>query len=325
MTEYVWPRTLVIPPKPPKLVYLDLNHWIALAKAHAGHKEGARFRNALSACEDALDRRAAIFPISDTIYMEISKIGRYRQRRSLREVIERVSRFLVVTSRSLVSAHEIEALLDTLVGPNPGVVNTMSYIDWGVGRAFGMVGGFRIRSIETGEDVTDQARLQHPEGRAEFDRRLIAAELELNRRTLDGPTPEEEPELRKSGWVPYGGFEVMDQRARQEIDQVARFDADPRWRKGRVRDVVAARELMIEINESLSQSLSQRRATLDSLFPNYGDASGVFDAEPVKRSETRPHEIFCISSSGFGLLIQARPGSGGGVGARRTNRSGWAA
>jgi len=50
-----------------------------------------------------------------------------------------------------------------------------------------------------------------------------------------------------------------------------------------------------------------------------------FGLEPVKPPETRPHEIFCASSSSLGLLIQAGPGSGGGVGARRTKRSGWAA
>ena len=54
----------------------------------------------------------------------------------------------------------------------------------------------------------------------------------------------------------------------------------------------------------------------------------IFDKlepEPVKSPETRPHEIFCASSSPLGLLIQAGPGNGGGVGARRTKRSGWAA
>lgn len=52
---------------------------------------------------------------------------------------------------------------------------------------------------------------------------------------------------------------------------------------------------------------------------------GFQGSEPVKSPETRPHEIFCVASSSLGLLIQAGPGSGGGVGARRTNRSGWAA
>jgi len=38
--SYVWPQTLRLPPRPLKLVYLDLNHWVALAKAMAGHSDG---------------------------------------------------------------------------------------------------------------------------------------------------------------------------------------------------------------------------------------------------------------------------------------------
>jgi hypothetical protein len=132
--SYVWPQTLRWPTPPPKLVYLDLNHWIALAKALAGHRDGKSHEDVLSACIRAVERGSAIFPISDTIYFEISKIGPHRQRRDLREVIEKVSRYFVVTARSVISAHEIEALLDRIVGPNPEPINTMDYLDWGVAR-----------------------------------------------------------------------------------------------------------------------------------------------------------------------------------------------
>ena len=37
---YVWPRSLALPARPPLLVYLDLNQWIALAKALSGHAHG---------------------------------------------------------------------------------------------------------------------------------------------------------------------------------------------------------------------------------------------------------------------------------------------
>jgi len=40
--SYGWPQTLRLPSRPPKLVYLDLNQWIALAKAMAGHRDGER-------------------------------------------------------------------------------------------------------------------------------------------------------------------------------------------------------------------------------------------------------------------------------------------
>src|SRR5438552_849428 len=133
---FVWPRTLVVPPRPPKLVYLDLNQWIALAKASAGHRDGMKFQGALNTCVAAAESGRAVFPISDSIYFEVLKIGPHRQRYDLREVIEKVSGYKVVTSRSVVSDHEIEALLDELVGPNPRPINSMDYLDWGVARAF---------------------------------------------------------------------------------------------------------------------------------------------------------------------------------------------
>jgi hypothetical protein len=54
--------------------------------------------------------------MSDTVYFEISTIVPYRQRHDLREVIEKVSRYMVVTSRLVISVHEIEALLNRFGG-----------------------------------------------------------------------------------------------------------------------------------------------------------------------------------------------------------------
>lgn len=276
---YVWPESLRPPPRPPKIVYLDLNHWIALAKALSGHPDGKDSRPALERCVDAVARGVTVFPISDTIYFEISKIRRYRQRRDLREVIERISQYMVVTSRPVVSTHEIEAVLDALVGPNPNPINSMNYLDWGVSRAFGRVGGFTVRSSD-GADVTAQARLMYPGGPEVFDSLFAEAELELNRRVIDGPTPEEEPQLRDYGWNPVAAFEGARRRAEQELDQVKRFDVNPSWRRGRIRDVVAAREIVIEINDPLSRGLAERGATLEDVFPQPEDTRRAFDSMP---------------------------------------------
>lgn len=276
---YVWPRTLRLPARPPKLVYLDLNHWIGLAKALSGHPDGEADSEVLPACLRALEDRTAVFPISSTIYIEISKIGQYRQRRDLREVIEQVSRYMVVTSRSVVATHEIEAVLDGIVGPNPHPINTMDYLDWGVARAFGMVGGFRVKSIG-GEDVTEEVRSSYRDGPEAFDAIHAAAELGLNRCVIDGPSPDEEPELRELGWNPTSAFEIAEQRAAQELEQVQRFDRDPRWRRGRIRDVVATREILIEINDILFKGLAARGATLDAMFPEPEHARRALDPMP---------------------------------------------
>jgi hypothetical protein len=276
---YTWPTTLERQPSPPKLVYLDLNHWIAFAKAHAGHPDGECHQEALTAVSSATARGVAAFPISDVIYTEVSKIASYRQRHALREVIERVSRYMVVTSRTVIATHEIEAMLDTLFGSSAHPINRMAYLDWGVARAFGKVGGFRVRTA-TGEDVTGKARETWKDGPDAFDALFAAAELELQRRTLDGPSPDEEEHMRELGWDPYSAMEVTERRATQEIEQVARFDADPSWRRGRIRDVIAAREILIEINETMSKGMLDRGVALDDAFASADTARRAFDSMP---------------------------------------------
>jgi hypothetical protein len=277
--NYVWPTTLLLPPRRVKLVYLDLNHWVALAKAFTAHRDGGQYKETLAACIEAVDRGAAVFPISDSIYFEVSKIKQHRQRRDLREVIERVSRFTVVTARSVITVHEIESLLDRVVGPNPQPINGMNYIDWGVARAFGVVGGFRVKSHD-GTDVTDEVRLRHPPGPEAFDQTLSKAELEFNRQPLEGPTAEEEPQLRELGWKPESSIETSRRRALQEVEQVDRLNDDPVWRRGRLRDVVAAREVLIEINSPLARGLSERSVTLEDFLSSVKDAPRAFDSMP---------------------------------------------
>lgn len=63
--------------------------------------------------------------------MEVAKIGQYRQRRDLRDVIEQVSQYRVITSRVIIANHEVEALLDVLIGPSTRPINAMDYLDWG--------------------------------------------------------------------------------------------------------------------------------------------------------------------------------------------------
>jgi hypothetical protein len=234
----------------------------------------------LAACLDATDRKAVIFPLSDSLYFEISKIGQYRQRRNLREVIERVSGFMVVTSRSVVSIHEIETLLDERVGPSREPINEMTYIDWGVMRALGKHGGLDFFDKETGENVTEQARATFPGGPDAFDRWVWEAHVGLNRHVLDGPTPEEEGEMRAFGWDPRSAFEVAERRAQQEIEQVARFDRDPKWRRGRIRDVIAAREVAIELWEHVGRGLHDRDATVDDVFRDRDDTVRAWDSLP---------------------------------------------
>lgn len=280
-TGYHRPTSLILHERPPKLVYLDLNHWVEFSKAMAGHPGGEPYREALDACLDAVERRTALFPLADATYMEVSRIASYRQRRDLADVMQALSRFVVITSRSLIADHEVEALLDRVVGPRPEPIAQVAYLDWGVARAFGRMGGWRMRDKETGEDVTDWVRSTHPLGHEGFDAVLADAELRLNRQIIEGPSsPEDEADLKRRGYSPYTAYEHAKRRAQQEIEQAQRLAAEPEWRRGRIRDVIAANEVVVELLDKFTRGLVARGRTSKEVFADAAAAREAFAEMP---------------------------------------------
>lgn len=269
-----------MPPSSVRLVYLDLNQWIMLSKAMAEHRDGERHRGALEACLGAATAGSAVFPLSDSTYGEVAKIGSRRQRRDLREVMEELSGFYVVMSRPDIAAHEVERLLDDELGPSPSPVNRMAYLDRGVARAFGLVGGFKVYDGK-GTDVTDDARDSFPGGPDAFDAAFAEAQLQLERGVLEGPSSlEEEAQLRANGWRPGGSVGVDERRLEQETAQVLVFDSNQYLRRQRLRSVITLRELVIEMNGALSRGLADRGAVLDDLGSTVEERQEMFDSLP---------------------------------------------
>lgn len=278
--SYLWPHTLLMPVRPPKIVYLDLNHWITLAQVVSGSRDGRKDREILNFCLTSVDNGSAIYPISLSIYTEILKTKNHQIRQNLRRIIEGLSQYMVVTNRFVVATHEIEALLDKMVGPNPVPVNTMDYLDWGVYRAIGMDGGIRVKS-GGGEDVTAAVRQSFADGPKAFDRIVNDARLELNRQMLDGPPPDEQLELRRQGYNPEAILEHYEIEATNEAEWARLLDKNPGWRRGRLSDLVSAREVAFQINSILKRGCDERSVdSLQSLFPSVDDARNAFNSMP---------------------------------------------
>ena len=116
----VWPPLLELPPADKLVVYLDLNHWIGLSQALAGHPKGAANGTVLEACRAARSAGKALFVLSGTIYAEVQKIRDPMQRRRLAEVMEELTDFSTLVSRVVVMELEFSALLDPVAKlPNP--------------------------------------------------------------------------------------------------------------------------------------------------------------------------------------------------------------
>ena len=93
-TEYVWPEYL-IRPSDVRLVYLDLNHWVSLAKAAVGHRDGLEYVSALASLREAKVSGDYDFPLSLTHIMELAANKQHRQRRDVAGVMEELSGFTV--------------------------------------------------------------------------------------------------------------------------------------------------------------------------------------------------------------------------------------
>ena len=178
----------------------------------------------------------------------MAKIRSESQRARLAEVMWELSGLTTILSRPSIMRMELDRSLSDLVGPADGLLDPLPLLGFGSAWAFGRV-GWRLRSDE--QDLTDEL-----EGDALASFRFLIAKAE--RRILAGPTDDEIPALKKTGWDPYAGLRVAEQRALEEAEQAKRFDADPRWRRGRIRDVILARELAIELFDMLREALTWR-------------------------------------------------------------------
>jgi hypothetical protein len=189
--------------------------------------------------------------------MEIAGITNARQRKDVAAVMEEFSGFTTILSRAVIMKLEIEAVLDEMVGPREQPFETLPLLGFGVGPSLGLAGGLRFRN-ESGEDKTAEARADWPEGPEEFDRKMDEMNHYVEREVLRGPADEQVEQLRADGWDPDVARRDAAERAAAEQAQVANFDNDPRWRRGRLRDVVAARHLLIDLNTPTSTALAAR-------------------------------------------------------------------
>lgn len=277
--SYSWPKTLRVP-RDRKIIYLDLNHWITLAKALSGQHAERRDQNILEQLLHAVDHSFVVFPLSLQIYVEVLKISQHRRRSDLRKVIERLGRFTVVTNRDVITTHEIEAMLDDLVGPKRNPIRPMNYLDWGFLRALGMRGGFKVFTRE-GEDVTSAVRQRFSNGSEEFDRNLQEFDIKLNRKIIDGPSPDNETEFRAAGYHPELILEHYTQQAIAEDEWARLLDQEPRWRRGRLRDVISAHEVCYHINELLWSAANARGLrSLEDIVGGVENPRRAFDAMP---------------------------------------------
>ena len=258
----VWPPLLELPPADKLVVYLDLNHWIGLSQALAGHPKGAAHGDVLEACRAAHSSGRGLFVLSGTIYAEVQKIKDPMQRRRLTEVMEELTGFSTLVSRVVMMELEFSALLDPVAKiPNP--LSKTPLVGLGIRHAFGIRSGFSI--MGPSGDETESFRQRY--GAEAFDAFMADAMLKMERSILRGPADaNEENALRALGYKPEGPAAVAESRAEQEREFKRILDADPKSRRGRLNDFVSARELTIEFQNIRPRTLEERGLVLTDMM-----------------------------------------------------------
>lgn len=257
----IWPPLLDLPPEDKLIVYLDLNHWIGLSQASAGHPKGGAHSDVLEACRAAHSAGTALFVLSGTIYAEV-QIKDPMQRRRLAEVMEELTDFSTLVSRVVVMELEFSALLDPVAKlPNP--LSKAPLIGRGIRHAFGVRSGFSI--MGPFGDETESFRESY--GAEAFDAFIADAMLRMERSILRGPVDEDdENELRTLGYKPEGPTAVAESRAEQEREFKRILDGDPKSRRGRLDDFVSARELVVEFQNIRPRALEERGLSLTDVM-----------------------------------------------------------
>ena len=236
-------------------VYLDLNHWISLAKARVGRPDGASFNPCLDLLVAAVGSGKVIVPLGLTHYMEVANITDVRQRADIANVMAVLSGFTTVAARKHRLRCEVAQALHQRLG-RPVFPERLNPFGCGLAFALGVSDGpaGRVRSAGNAP-----ATMSEP-FRAELEFRLNqAAEYLL----LRGPAPEDlaampEYDLRAVQ-------ALAEARAAHEQALFELLQTDPADKR-RLGDIAHARGLYWELGPKLPELLAPAGLSVESFF-----------------------------------------------------------
>ena len=261
--DLVWAS--VMRPRIP-LVYLDLNTIIYIAKALRGDKNvPAGYRELYDSVMLAKVEQRAMFPLGGSHLWEVTKITDPKQRQLLAQVMEAFSDFNYLPGRVTIAELEFDAGIAKVMAEKPRL-EAISLLRPTFGQLFGVVGGMNIVDAD-GRDSSETVRAEMTEEDYFALRRHM--NIEVERHMLHGPSDEELLELRRDpNYRPEVALASHQRRVELEVDAQSILNEDPKWRRGRLRDFVGAREIVHEWNDMLARIRVERiRSGLPAFEP----------------------------------------------------------
>jgi len=125
-----------------KIVYLDQNKWINIARIYYGRDSSPDSQRALSHIRDKIEQGVAIFPLSSVHYIETAKNNNHEQRRRLGTVMWELSGGYTMASSYHLICYELEtALAQRFQNISPRALNLIST---GYAHTFGKGDPYRL-------------------------------------------------------------------------------------------------------------------------------------------------------------------------------------
>lgn len=281
--ELVWAN--VMRPRIP-LVYLDLHTIIYIARALSGDTQvPASYIGLYQAALRAKLEQRAMFPLSGEHLWEISKITDPKQRVDLADILEALSDYNYLAGRIVIAELEVEAGIAKIMGEDISA-KSVALVRPTFGHAFGMVGGMKIRN-NAGGDGSDAVRAQMSDN--EFHKLRARMNHEMERQMLRGPSDADLEELRTDpDFQPEVAIEGQKQRVQWELETERILNEHPKWRRGRLRDVIGAREFVHEWMDMFTRMRIERRK---SGLPDFDPA----DDEMRAFMGSMPHTQVAVS------------------------------
>lgn len=279
--QLVWAR--VLRPAMP-MVYLDLNHYIYLARASqvANTAElSANLRSYAGLAEAARKAKTegrVMFPLSNIHVMELSKVTDPRQRADVADAMEDLSDFNYILDRVTLGKLEMDAGLDRLHGVEMSVNDYLPLVAPSFAHGFGRIVNLRIKDA-AGTDTSE--RVRDLIGSEAFTKLFAGMNLQMERAMLRGPSDVEAAQMLGRGWDPTVFRRGQQSRLGFELETTRVLADNPEWRSGRLRDVISGRDVNHEWIDLFVKLLREREEDgRPHEMPSTEDMSGYWAAMP---------------------------------------------
>jgi hypothetical protein len=260
----------------PRTIYLDINHWYALARADTGHPDKPQHATALSKLQGEVDAGRLVIPLSSVTYTELIENPRDQLREPAASVMLKLSRLVTIAPRDKIVDEELAQELNRRFG-RPAFPIKVPKIGYGVGFAFGTPG--RLKA--TGYTEAERERIE-----AQMGKTIADLELEANAlfeywvlatpRSLRDTVSGFEPVLtRQDAAAELAEIQIM----------VDNLHSDKEI-STRPMDAVAARQLARDIYDNFKRALASAGFVTSFPFRSRKELTDFLEGLPTQRVAT---------------------------------------